>query len=81
MEHRPAWDRSLVLAALAARAQCKSSIPEIINAEDLIRSMECGIDGFALIERLCDLGFLREVTRERTPPTPPQYRTFTWIGP
>mgnify|MGYP003418740431 FL=1 len=74
-------DRALVLAALNARAHCRSSLPAIINAEDLMRPMERECDRLALIDRLCELGFLREIIK--TPPRPraDPYRTFTWIGP
>ena len=73
---------SLIATALKARAGCKSSIPEILNLETLTSDM-VGItdarDRTAIIDRLCELGFLRQVTGRDDPMHP--YRTFTWIGP
>ncbi len=72
----------LIATALKARAGCKSSIPEILNLETLTSDM-VGItdarDRTAIIDRLCELGFLRQVTGRDDPMHP--YRTFTWIGP
>ena len=78
----PEMQPVLITIALVARAGCKRSLPAIMNAADLMRAMPGEVsdswDQMAVIDRLCELGFLRDVTRKSDKW---QYRIFTWSGP
>ena len=66
----------LVRTAIVVRLICRRSIPEITNIQSVVDAFAVWVlarDVEAAINRLCALGFMREVTSSSV-------RVFTWVG-
>ena len=71
-----ARDTLLVRTALEARRECAKSIPPITNIDSIADAFDAfsALHVEAAVDRLCDLGFMSEVTTTSV-------RVFVWMGP
>ena len=68
-------DILLVRTAFVARRECAMSIPPITNIDSIAEAFDdlSALHVEAAVDRLCDLGFMMEVTTTSV-------RVFVWMG-